>query len=130
MRVFARQHSCLRHRACYNTFAKPYFQRGCAVFNPPAETLVFMRLYFNIIVYTVPAALFYQTAQGWLAGIMQVRFSVAVGLTANIANALLAFILVYGCGLGVAVWLRLLPWLTSWQQFLRCTAFTKAGRVL
>ena len=40
------------------------------IFTPPAETLVFMRLYFNIIVYTVPAALFYQTAQGWLAGIM------------------------------------------------------------
>lgn len=78
------------------------FNAAVQFFNPPAETLVFMRLYFNIIVYTVPAALFYQTAQGWLAGIMQVRFSVAVGLTANIANALLAFILVYGCGLGVA----------------------------
>lgn len=78
------------------------FNAAVQFFNPPAETLVFMRLYFNIIVYTVPAALFYQTAQGWLAGIMQVRFSVAVGLTANIANALLAFILVYGCSLGVA----------------------------
>ena len=66
------------------------FNAAVQFFNPPAETLVFMRLYFNIIVYTVPAALFYQTAQG------------CVGLTANIANALLAFILVYGCSLGVA----------------------------
>lgn len=81
---------------------KHIFNAAVQFFNPPAETLDFMRLYFNIIVYTVPAALFYQTAQGWLAGIMQVRFSVTVGLTANIANALLAFILVYGCGLGVA----------------------------
>lgn len=46
------------------------FNAAVQFFNPPAETLVFMRLYFNIIVYTVPAALFYQTAQGWLAGIM------------------------------------------------------------
>lgn len=40
------------------------FNAAVQFFNPPAETLAFMRLYFNIIVYTVPAALFYQTALG------------------------------------------------------------------
>ena len=70
--------------------------------NPPQQTLLYMRQYFNIIIFTVPCALFYQTAQGWLAGIMQVKLSVAVGLTANIANVVLAFILVYGFSLGVA----------------------------
>lgn len=71
-------------------------------FNPPQQTLIYMRQYFNIIIFTVPCALFYQTAQGWLAGIMQVKLSVAVGLTANITNMMLAFTLVYGFGMGVA----------------------------
>lgn len=117
------------------------FNAAVQFFNPPAETLVFMRLYFNIIVYTVPAALFYQTAQGWLAGIMQVRFSVAVGLTANIANALLAFILVYGCSLGVAgvaaasalanILAAVLALYGFYAMFFKkrkpCTAFQRAG---
>ncbi len=78
------------------------FAAAVYFFNPPQQALIYMQQYFNTIIFTVPCALFYQTAQGWLAGIMQVKFSVAVGLTANITNLLLSFTLEYGFGMGVA----------------------------
>lgn len=106
------------------------FNAAVQFFNPPAETLVFMRLYFNIIVYTVPAALFYQTAQGWLAGIMQVRFPLPWGLRQTLPTPCWHLYWFTAAALALPVWLRLLPWLISWRQFLRCTDFTKAGRVL
>ena len=68
-----------------------------------------MRLYFNIIVYTVPAALFYQTAQGWLAGIMQVRFSVAWGLRQTLPTPCWHLYWFTAAALALPVWLRPLP---------------------
>lgn len=80
---------------------RPIFNTAVSFFNPPEETLFYLQQYFGIIIFTVPAALFYQTAQGWLAGFMKVRLSVAVGLSANISNAVLDVIFVYVFNLGV-----------------------------
>lgn len=62
---------------------------------PPEQTLIYIQQYFDIIIYTVPFVLFYQTAQGWLAGMTQVKLSVSVGLSANIINMVLDIIFVY-----------------------------------
>lgn len=65
------------------------------IFSPPEPTNEYIYTYFSIIIYTVPFALSYQTAQGWLSGIMQIKSSVFLGIFSNFINACLNFAFVY-----------------------------------
>ena len=98
------------------------FDAAVYFFNPPQQTLLYMRQYFNIIIFTVPCALFYQTAQGWLA-LCRLSCPSLSGLLPT--SPMWCWLLSWSTASALALQVLppLLPLPTYWRACLLCTAF-------
>ena len=127
--IFARQHSCLRHRACYNTFAKPYFN-AAVQFLTRLPKHCFLCAFILTLLFTpflLPCFTKRRRA-GWQA-LCRCVFPLPWGLRQTLPTPCWHLYWFTAAASALPVWLRLPLLQTSWRQFLRCTDFTKAGRV-